>query len=259
MRIRRIDGGWAFVHVVRTGFGEPVRVLRVGGAYQSATYLGERWHEPPFEYYRAFDRLFDAGREGARCDATFEAPTEKALNVRSVLVIGGGGCSYPKHLLASRDGVAVDVVERDRRIAAIARRFFFVDRLERMLRERGEEARFRLIVTDGLSYLESCERRYDAIVNDAFVGRDPVRELMEPSALSRVKDRLTSGGLYVTNFVVGDDPADVAYLQGAVASLKDAFAHVSLIVAADAEFSEEDNHIVIATDGAYAFDGGLEV
>lgn len=260
MRLKRVDGGWAFVYNVRAQDGAPLRVLRVGGAYQSATYLDERRYELPFEYYRAFDRMFDACRgDGAAARRQSVAAGRRALALKSVLVIGGGGCSYPKHLLMNRRDVSVDVVERDRRIARISRRYFFVDELERELRERGESDRFRLIVADGLEYLRSCGKRYDAIVDDAFVGKTPVRDFMEPAALSLVKGRLSRAGLYVTNFVVGDDPSGVAYLEEAVASLKEAFAHVSLIVAADSEFSDEDNHIAIATDGAYAFDGALEV
>ena len=54
--------GPALVYTTRRGLGEPARVLRTGGVYQSATYLGERRMEPVFEYYRAFGRLFDLRR-----------------------------------------------------------------------------------------------------------------------------------------------------------------------------------------------------
>lgn len=260
MRIKRIDGGWALVYEVRTETGEPLRVLRIGGAYQSATYLRDRWCEPPFAYYRAFDKMFDACRPDARnADGQGGAVGERSFDISSVLVIGGGGCSYPKHLLADRDGVRVDVVERDRRIASIARRFFFVDRLEEELLSRGESDRFRLIVADGLDYLRSCTKPYDAIVNDAFVGKTPVGDLMEPAALSLAKRRLSSGGIYLANLVVGDELAELDYFQGAVNALKGAFAHVHAVAATDAGLSDKDNYIVLATDGDYSFEGALEV
>ena len=52
---------WASVFSVEGPHGETVRVLDVGGAYQSATYLGKRRYEPVFEYYRSFDAAFSCG------------------------------------------------------------------------------------------------------------------------------------------------------------------------------------------------------
>lgn len=266
MRIRRIDGGWAFINQVRDERGVPVRVLRVGGAYQSATYLDERWWELPFEYYRAFDRLFDArsGVRGAGASREAEdaagpsaAVPERALDVSSVLVIGGGGCSYPKHLVMGHAGVSVDVLERDRRIARIAREHFFVDRLERELRARGEEGRFRLIVADGMEYLRSCARSYDAVVNDAFVGRMPVRDFVEPCGLALIKEHLSPAGVYVTNFVVGDEASELVRFQESLEALQAAFASVQLVVATDDEYSDLDNYVVFASDGSHAFAGAI--
>lgn len=243
-----------------------MRVLRVGGAYQSATYLGERWWELPFEYYRAFDRLFDArsgvrgagaSREAEDAAGPFAAVPERALDVSSVLVIGGGGCSYPKHLVMGHAGVSVDVLERDRRIARIAREHFFVNRLERELRARGEEGRFRLIVADGMEYLRSCARSYDAVVNDAFVGRMPVRDFVEPCGLALIKEHLSPAGVYVTNFVVGDEASELVRFQESLEALQAAFASVQLVVATDDEYSDLDNYVVFASDGSHAFAGAI--
>lgn len=56
--LRRLDPhplrGGGLVYTTRGPQGEPVRVLRRGGVFQSATYLGEKCLEPVFEYYRAF-------------------------------------------------------------------------------------------------------------------------------------------------------------------------------------------------------------
>ena len=83
--------GPALVYTTRRGLGEPARVLRTGGVYQSATYLGERRMEPVFEYYRAFGRLFEL-----RPDA------------RHVLAIGGGGFAFPKLVAARHPGVRMN-------------------------------------------------------------------------------------------------------------------------------------------------------
>ena len=64
--------------------GTPVRLLNVNGTFQSATYLSdELWAELVCAYHRTMvDEIDRHGR------------------VRSVLVIGGGGYSLPKHLIA---------------------------------------------------------------------------------------------------------------------------------------------------------------
>ena len=60
-RLVRTAREWASVFCIEGPQGEAVRVLDVGGVYQSATYLGERRYEPVFEYYRSFDAAFRCG------------------------------------------------------------------------------------------------------------------------------------------------------------------------------------------------------
>lgn len=243
--------GRALVYTVRDAAGDPVRVLNVGGGYQSATYLGDRWAEPALAYYRAFDRMFEAedgDSESADGDAAIGG-----FRIRRVLMLGGGGCSYPKHLLTARGGVGIDVVERDPAIAAIARRLFFVDRLERLLAERGEQDRFRLIIDDALAYLRACTRSYDAIINDVYVGTAAVPGLNGAEAARLAQSRLVPGGLYLSNAVAEPSEEGYAALLGYTRELGAVFARVRVIAANDSDFGGEDNYLVIATDGDYAF------
>lgn len=243
--------GRALVYTVRDAAGDPVRVLNVGGGYQSATYLGDRWAEPALAYYRAFDRMFEA--EDGDSEGADGAAVTGGFRIRRVLMLGGGGCSYPKHLLAARGGVGIDVVERDPVIAAIARRFFFVDRLERLLAERGEQDRFRLIIDDALAYLCACARSYDAIINDVYVGTAAVPGLNGAEAARLAKSRLVPGGLYLSNAVAEPSEEGYAALLGYTRELGAVFARVHVIAANDSDFGGEDNYLVIATDGDYAF------
>ena len=243
--------GRALVYTVRDAAGDPVRVLNVGGGYQSATYLGDRWAEPALAYYRAFDRMFEA--EDGDSESADGAAAIGGFRIRRVLMLGGGGCSYPKHLLTARGGVGIDVVERDPAIAAIARRLFFVDRLERLLAERGEQDRFRLIIDDALAYLRACARSYDAIINDVYVGTAAVPGLNGAEAARLAKSRLVPGGLYLSNAVAEPSEEGYAALLGYTRELGAVFARVHVIAANDSDFGGEDNYLVIATDGDYAF------
>ena len=243
--------GRALVYTVRDAAGDPVRVLNVGGGYQSATYLGDRWAEPALAYYRAFDRMFEA--EDGDSEGADGAAVTGGFRIRRVLMLGGGGCSYPKHLLTARGGVGIDVVERDPAIAAIARRLFFVDRLERLLAERGDQDRFRLIIDDALAYLRACARSYDAIINDVYVGTAAVPGLNGAEAARLAQSRLVPGGLYLSNAVAEPSEEGYAALLGYTRELGAVFARVHVIAANDSDFGGEDNYLVIATDGDYAF------
>lgn len=162
--------GPAIVATVRHG-GDAIRVLNVGGAYQTATYLDERRFDLVFPYYRAFDLAF-----------SLDPPA------RRVLAIGAGGCAWPKHAVATHPDVRVDAVEIDPAIVEVARELFFVDELE-------ATGRLRLIAADGRAFLESCEEKYDAIVVDAFAGVRDVPALATIEAARAAKRALRPGGV----------------------------------------------------------------
>ena len=80
-----------------------VRVMNVAGTMQSATYLDDDTYcDLPYAYTCDYDSMFFAG-----------------VPVRDVLVLGGGGYSYPKHLIAHHPETYVTCVEIDPVITAI--------------------------------------------------------------------------------------------------------------------------------------------
>jgi len=79
-----------------------------------------------------------------------------------VLVLGGGGCSVPSFLYTTLKpdypGLEVDVVELNREVCAVARKYFGVAELEE--RSRGA---FRLHQQDALVYLRDMVRRGESV------------------------------------------------------------------------------------------------
>ena len=221
--------GPALVYTTRRGLDEPARVLRTGGVYQSATYLGERRMDPVFEYYRAFGRLFEL-----RPDA------------RRILAIGGGGFAFPKLVAARHPGVRMDVVEIDPVVIRAARRWFFLDDAVALARANGGD--LRVICDDGRAFLEGGPGPYDTIVLDAFVGEKPVRALATVEALRLVRRALVPGGLLLVNVVSRDGGADVSFLRSMVATALVAFPNVRVLLATDATPAEEDNYLLVASD-----------
>ena len=245
---------------------KPIRVLYVGGGFQSASYLGDARFEPVFEYYRAFDHMFESARP-----------------INQVLMIGAGAYSYPKHLLTSRNDTSIDVVEIDPAIVKIARKHFYVDELEQRYGEAGD-GRLRTIVEDGVPVLAHAQSAaYDAIINDSFDGTNPTGLLLTPESIRQAKRCLTPGGLYLLNAVVDDEReeyeglrecekagstgiestptheesqrANTNIVDTAMRALSEHFAFVYEIPCIDLEFSGADNYLVIATDEPCAFTG----
>ena len=221
--------GVALVQTVRGEDGEPVRVLRTGGVYQSATYLDARRMEPVFAYYRAFGRLFDL-----RPDA------------RRVLAVGGGGFAFPKLVAAEHPGVRTDVVEIDSAVIRAARRWFFLDEAVDLARARGGD--LRVICDDGRAYLERAVGPYDAVVLDAFVGARPVRSLATVEALRLVRRALVPGGVCLMNVVSRASGSDVGFLRSVTATALEVFPHLEVTLATDETHAAEDNYLLVASD-----------
>lgn len=306
--IYRTKFGFAQILQEHAPDGSPVRVLKLGGVFQSAAYTDERRFEPVFEYYRAFDTVLEhpvgaaleddspdgfppCGASASFADtahfsdtAHSSATAARSLAVETpdapdckrtdfadshrVLVLGGGGFAWPKHVLATHPEVSLDVVEIDSAIIRIARRHFFLD--EAIERFDPAHKRLRLICDDGRAFLENAAEssqrsygarpgamRYDAIVNDAFSGAEPVRSLATVEAAQAAKACLIPGGLYAANVVSDFDRANVAFLRDLTATLAKAFAHVHIIPCPDEDFGGEDNYLVIATDGTYDFEDAI--
>lgn len=246
LQLVRTKAGLARVKNIRTASGARVRVLQQGGVYQSATYVDKRRFEPVFEYYRAFDAMFEAQDE---------LQARASHGIERVLMLGGGGYAYPKHALTQHKSLAMDVVELDPAVTRLARRWFYLDELERL-----SAGRLGLITADARSYLSQAiakGSRYDVIINDCFSGAEPVRSLATVEALCAVKVCLNAGGLYMANVVTTHAGENVDFLRDALATAQAVFEHVHVVPCEDAQFGAEDNYLLIATDACYEFEGEM--
>lgn len=222
--------GRARIYQVLDDGGEPVRLLEVGGIVQSGTYLDERYTEPVFEYLKAYDLMFQAHRP-----------------LRRVCILGCGGYDYPEHLVASHPELSIDAVEVDSAITALARRYFFLDRLLAEYRPE-EEGRLALIEADALDFLREAPARYDAIVNDTFDGGTPPAHLAGIGFLEAVRSRLNPEGLYLTNIVAPLLGPGSGFLYRQIALMGTVFAYTYIFPCDRSSLEEPDNIIAVATD-----------
>ena len=237
--------GGACVYVIEDeDSGTLLRVLEVGGGIQSAAYVDERRFEPVFQYYRALDVMFDYEQD---CHLGKYGEAAQAFNIHNVLMLGGGGCSYPNYALSTHRNLHMDVVEIDPVIINIARKHFYVDEL---IERFDAQNRLRLIADDGRAYVEACRSdskptTYDVIINDAFSGKQAVDPLVSPDGLQAVQAILNLHGLYIVNVSSTEDGTNTQAVDAVAAALRETFETVTIIPCIDETFAGEDNYLVI--------------
>jgi spermidine synthase len=107
----------------------------------------------------------------------------------SVLCIGMGVGIVPRELAAA--GARVDVVEINPAMTAMGRQWFDLD-----------PSVFSLTVGDGRTYLRTTNKRYDAVLLDAFIGDSSPSHLMTREAFTEISRALNPGGVLVINTFV---------------------------------------------------------
>ena len=294
-RFYRTKFGPAVVCTTTDTDGRAVRLLLVGRSVQSATYVDEEYRaEPVFDYYLAFDLMFDAKPD-----------------IERVLMVGGGGYAYPKHIIAARPEVHMDVVEIDPAITRIALTdFYLADYLSDF--PFGGTYDLGRICADGCDYLADLSRvvqeelggegcgvggnervtddvacqtdhaehvtgdvacdaefarqarrrygagfgqRYDAMVFDVFAGKKPVVSLASPTAIRNAHTCLNPGGVLIANVVSTLEGPKSAFLHQYVEALEGEFAHVHVIPLSPDGTDAPDNVILLATDATWEFAG----
>jgi spermidine synthase len=251
--------------------GVAIRLLNVGGKFQSVSYVDEalRWRLACM-YHQYFAQIVEiqadlweergaapagesapgaapAGVEGSSGDG---ATGEKGVR-RRALVIGGGGYSFPKWLVSEAADVATTVVEIDPAVTKIAREHFFLDDLEREFR-CDETGRLRLVCDDGWAYLTASDERFDIIVNDAFGGHRPLGPLKTDEGAAAVRDHLTPRGIYLANVISPLEGKGSAVLRESVDACKGAFEHVYLIPEAPEDASVTGDNVLVASNARLA-------
>lgn len=164
--------------------GDSVRLMNVDGGHMSAAYLDPRKkYELPFPYTRAYDLAVKQSKQNPY-----------------TLMIGGAGYSYPKYFISHFKNSKMDVVELDPEITAIARKYFYLADLEREYNTQ-QNHRLNIFHQDGRVFLNNSKNRYDIIMNDAFTGAVPVKQLASIEAIRQIKRCLQPDGIYATNVI----------------------------------------------------------
>ncbi len=128
--------------------------------------------------------------------------------------LGGGGCTLPRYVAATRPGSRQLVVEADEALAELVRRSFGT-------------TGFRLRVGDARTTLPALRQgESDLVVADVFESSVQPVHVTTLEWLCEVRRLLRPGGAYVVNVA---DGKPLAFAKGQVATLQAAFPHVVLL------------------------------
>lgn len=120
-------------------------------------------------------------------------------NARDVLMIGLGGGSLAKHLLARETGLNVTAVEIEPVVVELARRYFALP---------GDDAHFRVCMADGAEYVPARAAHADVILLDGYDAGDQVERLATEAFYKACRRALRHGGVLVVNLWGGSPDFD---------------------------------------------------
>lgn len=111
-----------------------------------------------------------------------------------ILLLGLGGGSIARRL--TEKGFSVDVCELDKRIAEVAKKYFYLS------------DSVHVTVDDARHYIKACNKKYDLIVFDTFKGEDPPNHVFTKESLEETKQIMNPGGIIFVN--------SLGYLEGKI-------------------------------------------
>lgn len=213
--------------------GHVVRLLNVRGTFQSLSYTSDDdWHELVTLYHQYFAEVVDV-----------------AGGVKSACVIGGGGFSFPKWLVAHCPRTEVDVVEVDPAIIRIARESFFLDRLEDEFHAE-RDGRLRIACADGWEFLRQSDRRWDLVVNDAFSGKRPLGPMGTEEGARIIHEHLSDDGIYLANLICPLEGRRSRPLDETLRVFGREFSRLYLIPERPEEPRKDGDNVLVASDRA---------
>ena len=210
---------------------EPIRLFQVDKGNETVAYTSkEKKYELFSEYTKYYDLMFKSQKE-----------------IKNTLMIGGAGYAYPKYYISHYEDKYMDVVEIDEKVTSFAKEYFFLDDLiEEYDLENNQ--RLNIITEDGRTYLNNLNKKYDAVLNDAFSGSSPAVTLTTIEAVQRIYNSLNEDGVYLTNIISSLDGKDSKFVKAEVNTIEKIFKNVYVVPVTTSEENVVQNIMVIASD-----------
>jgi len=193
--------------------GRPVKMLNVNDEQSSAMFL-DKDDDLVFEVLK-FYRLVEHFNP----------------NFNTSLMIGGSGYAFPKDYLNRYPDAHIDVVEIDPGLTELAKLHFNLP----------DDNRLNIFHEDGRTFLNRCEKKYDAVFMDAYKSMITIPyQLTTREAVQHIFDILNDEGAVYANVISSLDEQNNYFLRSEVATYKSVFSQVYLFPVQYPEPTEEE-------------------
>lgn len=191
------------------------------------------------------------GPQGRQSAMYVDTPTELALpytrfyrlceyyrpGAKRMLVLGGGGFSFPKYALAHYPELQIDVVELDPGITALARSHFGLT----------EHPRLRVIAEDARTFLKKVDQPYDVILCDVFNAHYSIPfHLVTMEAVQLMQAALNPDGVVLVNLLASPEGLSNRFYKALRASFTASFTQVQAYAVVDAADSKLWQNLLLA-------------
>ncbi len=200
--------------------------------------------------YLRFDNTYQSGMPLARPFGTsfqyadfFHLALAYKPDARDVLFIGLGGGSALKRLWRDFPQLRLQAVELDPVVVDVAYRFFSLPR----------DPRLEVAVDDGRQFLDQDDRKWDAIMIDAFFADAIPFHLFTNEFMELVRSRLNPGGIVITNTIGSIAGEDSKLFRSVYRTYRTAFPTVlvhPVLLPGDTGDDSIRNLILVATEQA---------
>jgi spermidine synthase len=178
------------------------------------------------------------GPQGRQSAMYLDNPTELVLpytrfyrlveyyrpQARRMLVLGGGGYSFPKYALDHYPDLQIDVVELDPGITGLARSHFSLT----------DHPRLTIIEEDARTYLKKVANRYDVILCDVFNSHYSIPfHLVTVEAIQLMHAALNPEGVVLVNLLASPEGVASRFYRALHATFQTRFASVETYAVAD--------------------------
>ena len=157
--------------------------------------------------------------------------------MRRMLVLGGGGYSFPKYALAHYPDVEIDVVELDPGITALAKSHFGLV----------ENARLNIVEEDARTFLQKSGSKYDVILCDVFTSHYSIPfHLTTVEAIALMRSALAPNGVVLVNLLAAPEGDSGRFYRALHATFRTAFSSVQTFAVADPADRQRWQNLILA-------------
>lgn len=181
--------------------------------------------------------LTDSNRLVIEYTKYFELVWHFQPKTRTLLMLGGGGFSFPKYALAKYPDVSFDVVELDPGITDLARRFFHLK----------DHPRLSIYHKDARMFLNRSSRTYDAILVDTFNSDYSIpAHLTTRETVKQIYEALNDKGLAMINVLSSIEGIQGRFLRAELATYRSVFPQVYLFPITDPSDGQKWQNVMFA-------------